>query len=279
MGCNNSVDAKVVIRVEFNLPVFKSQFATVQSTLRSTLKEFCRKAVSANIDSAYLNKSKSFKISCKDKQYNLTDLTHIYDLRLESTDIVKIEAVLLDNKSIEIILKFFGNAPKEVTQEVTRSSLIRSLINNPDSRVLLGYLELDHGQTIEDYDIGPKTRLHIIEDLIPDEVQLWKLKKSGIVLETICMNSNCVAYKQRISISLGFGEFNLQCELSSDNQRHCPACDSPLGKVSKLGYAHCKIAYNVVLPDGTTGKVFDKIVNYSEVDIKNLPNIVIVSEF
>ena len=243
MGCNGSVDSETEIQVEFNPPVFKTTSACCKSSRSTTLSDFCKRVISSNISTAYANRSLSFQIFCKGKQYSLNDFLHIYDLHLERTDSIKIEGLLLDARPVEVTLKYLGSNAKELVEEVNTSSPIRSFINKSECRVLLGYLELDLDQRLEDYGITSKTRLNIIEDNSTcEEVQVWKIKQSGLVLEAICMNCDCAAYKQRISINLGLGEFNLSSEVSLDNLRNCPACESALGRVSKVGYAHCCVS-------------------------------------
>ena len=280
MGCNNSVDSEILIVVELNPPVFKTDSVSFKSTLRTTLSDFCKKVISSNITTVYANRCLSFQISCKGKQYSLNDFSHIYDLRLERSDSIKIEGLLLDARPVEVTLKYHGSACKELVEEVSSSSQIRSFINKTECRVLLGYLELDLDQRLEDYGITSKTRLNIIEDnSMCEEIQIWKIKQSGLVLEAICMNCNCTAYKQRISINLGIGEFNLNSEASLDNLRNCPVCEAALGRVSKVGYAHCCVSYTITVADGSARQVSDKIVNYVECDSKTLPTTVTVVKF
>lgn len=92
------------------------------------------------------------------------------------------------------------------------------------------------------------------------------------------MNLSCEAYKQRICVNLGIGEFDINAEISSDNQRNCESCDSVLGKVCKVGFAHCIVSYTVNV-SGNNREVLQKIKTYSEDNCKIWPNVVKVSKF
>ena len=93
------------------------------------------------------------------------------------------------------------------------------------------------------------------------------------------MNFDCTAYKQRICINLGFGEFFLDSEISSDNQRDCSLCSSMLGKVNKVGYAHCIVSYNSSSVEDTVKLVQRAVKGYYEENIQVLPSSVRVSKF
>ena len=93
------------------------------------------------------------------------------------------------------------------------------------------------------------------------------------------MNFDCSAYKQRICFNLGMGEFNINSEISQDNQRNCVVCDSILGKICRIGYAHCIIAYQITLPDGTIRDVADRIKTYTESRFKTIPNMIKISKY
>jgi hypothetical protein len=280
MGCNQSVNTDILVRVELNQPVFKVSSAQVKTSLRANLKDFCKKVISVHLQNGYSSRVAAFQVVIKGKPYEITSSVMIYDLRLEPTDCITISGVLLNGTTIEVVLKYSTNNAKEETKEVHRSSTIRSAVLKPDVRVLLGYLELDLEQKFEDYDIESKTRLHVIEENSNlQDLQLWKVKKSGLILEALCMNSGCEAYKQRICINLGMGEFDVNSEISQDNQRFCECCDMPLGSVCKVGFAHCVASYFVELSDGKMKEVVERVRGYCENNLKNWSSVVRVTAY
>jgi hypothetical protein len=172
------------------------------------------------------------------------------------------------------------SSPREEKKQVSRSTLISSLVPRSEFRVLLGYLQLEIDQSLEDYDIINNTRLTVVDELQDKlELQPWKIKSSGLVLEAICMNMSCQAYKQRICINLGLGEFNIESEISPDNVRTCEVCESTLGNVCKISFVHCLVSYEMKCEDDNVRDVAIKVKNCLEDNCKTWQNIVKVSKF
>lgn len=222
----------------------------------------------------------SYHLTYKDKEYSIKDQTRLCDLRVTSDDPINITAVLLDQRTFELIIKYYTASPKEEKKEVNRSTLISSIINKSEYKVLLGHMELDHDQTLDDYDVLNKTRLIVVEDFNEfPEIQAWKIKKSGLVLEALCMNIDCKAYKQRICVNLGLGEFNINSEVTQDCCRECVSCGGCLGSVCKVSFVHCIVSYSVRVDERGTRDVVVRVKNSLEDSCKNWQSNVKISKF
>ena len=174
MGCSESMNAKIKLRVHFNLPIFKSETFQQTATIRTTLRNFCKQAVYANICSEYRESQMTFKITCKEKVYTIRDCIPIYDLHLIEDDEIFIQATIIEPKNIELTLKILYTQPKEITLRVSKSARISELLDDSSSlRYLRGDIELDLNHKIEDYDIINKSKLFIlVEKINSEEVQI-----------------------------------------------------------------------------------------------------------
>ena len=260
------MNSVIKLKINFNTPIFKAPTMKESTTIRTHLRDFCKQLICSNISSEYRDSSMAFDIVCKGKTYSIKECMPIYDLRLAEEDEISIHATVLEPKNIELTLKILYLQPKEITLKVNKTTLISDLLDYDSSlRFIRGDIELDLDQKIEDYDIMNKSKLHIIVDKVPcEEVQIWKIKKTGLVLEAGCMNIGCVAYRQRICINLGLGEFDVKSEISQENDRYCVCCQELLGKVSKIGFCHCKYSYTEILTHGDTREVCKNTKDYVE---------------
>jgi len=279
MGCNTSVNSDISVRVDLASPSQKLETLIEKSTIRTTLKDFCLKVIQSNIDPSITSRL-NYQIVFKDKEYSLKEHIRLCDLRITSEDSIKITATLMEQRTFDLVLNYCTSSPKEDKKEVTRFTLVSSLVPKSEYKVLLGHLELDHDQSLDDYDILNKTRLTVVEDFedFPD-IQVWKIRKSGLVLEALCMNLDCKAYKQRICINLGLGEFNINSEVSQDCCRECMLCGSCLGSVCKVSFVHCVVSYTVTNEDRGSRDVLVRVKNSLEDACKNWQCNVKISKF
>ncbi|OMJ79647.1 hypothetical protein SteCoe_20265 [Stentor coeruleus] len=281
MGCNQSVDTDILVHVNLNSPIFNSESISVKSTVRTLFKDLCKKVILDNISSNYSPKALSYRITFKGKEYSLEDSNRIYNLRLQPNDTLTIIGIPMEIKKSNILITYFSATSRyETEKEVSKLALIKTIVEKPNSKVIYGQLELEHDQKFDDYDIPSNTRLHILEDGHNiNEIQMWKIKKSGLVLEALCLNINCSAFKQRIIINIGLGEFDINAEISQDNEKQCGCCGAVLGKVCKVGYAHCVVSYTAILSDGNSKEVINKIKMYSEENMNSLPGYVNIVKY
>ena len=266
MGCSESMNAEIKLLVELNTPIFKKENLTYRTKIRTHLRDFCKKIISSNLSSEYRDANLSFVIRCKDKTYSMKDCIALYDLRVMNEDTVSIAATLLQPKNLELTLRIISAEPKEITLKVAKTTLVRDLLD-PDSRLrfIRGDIELDQDQTIESYDIMNKSKLHVLVDNAQcSEIQSWKVKKTGLVLEASCINVSCMAYRQRICINLGTGEFDIMNEISQDIERYCVCCTGLLGKTVKYGFCHCAFKYLEENSEGDSREVCGKTKDFVE---------------
>lgn len=79
-------------------------------------------------------------------------------------------------------------------------------------------------------------------------IALWRYKEPGFIIEGLCMNSECQAYKQRVNIYKGYGSFELSNELTS--QHVCPICSQEVTKVIACGLAWCTFSADYLTAEG-----------------------------
>jgi len=116
-------------------------------------------------------------------------------------------------------------------------------------------LDLEDDRSLEYYDIENDDTVKVIINLrsVPIGTKsappCWRLKNSGLVLEGICMNDRCMAYKQRVSTVLGFGDFDITAECNNPKQI-CSMCCSQFRKIQTFGFVNCSIKCRAVMNDG-----------------------------
>lgn len=130
-------------------------------------------------------------------------------------------------------------------------------------------LDLEDDRHLEDYEIENDDTVKVIINLrsvsvgTKDAPSCWKLKNLGLVLEGICMNDRCVAYKQRVSTVLGFGEFDITAECNNPKQ-YCSMCCSQFRKIQNFGFVNCSIKCRAVMQNGIIQVFRENKFNYEE---------------
>lgn len=241
MGCSQSLNSEVQLNLTLNTPIFKSEKVSQTVLVRTTIRDLCKQVIHQYQENEYKSHEISYKILFRGKTFTMNDCISLYDLRLEANDVIQITGHLLDTKKLELTLKICYQVPKTIVCKYQKNTLIKDLLGNEhDFRIIRGNIELDPNDSLEDYEICNNSKLIVlVPNVSSEDVQVWKIKKNGLVLEANCMNSSCAAYKQRICLNLGLGEFDLTAELGSEHERECLNCGSVLGKISKIGFCHC----------------------------------------
>lgn len=267
MGCSNSMNSEIFLIVNLNTPVFKQSEIVMSVKRKTQIGDLCKEILISQLSAEYQNKNISCKITCKNKDYTINDCVSIHELHLVDRETIKVEAIEFEQKDTEIILKVFSMDPREIVINANNKYLVRDLLcANSHFRFIKGDIEMDNDEKIENYKIlGGSKVIVIINDYPCDEIQPWRIKKSGLVLEAVCMNIECVANKQRICINLGIGEFDLYLETSEENERECVCCREKLGKVSRIGVCHCQYRYNHAIEDGSLNEESGKTIDYIEI--------------
>ncbi|OMJ69890.1 hypothetical protein SteCoe_32260 [Stentor coeruleus] len=266
MGCSESLNSEVRLIVNLNTPIFKTNRIDHSAPANTSLKDFCAQIIPSNISADYRDSCKNYKVVIKEKNYSINENLSLYDLTLKENDEITIKASITEQKKVEITMKIFYPQPKEVTLNIRKDTLIRDLLEeHPQFRFIRSDIQLDFDEKIENYDIGNKIKLIVlVGDNNCEDIQKWKIKKTGLILEATCMNKNCVAYKQRICLSLGLGTFDIVNEMSGDNERYCICCKEVLGKAVKFGYCHCEIRGNETGNNGSMLEMVERTKDYIE---------------
>ena len=93
------------------------------------------------------------------------------------------------------------------------------------------------------------------------------------------MNERCTAFKQRICINLGFGDFDIFSEISNEIERFCVCCGLLLGKVVRIGFCHCEYIYKECQSNELVETKCGRVKGYEEGQIPNGKNQVSISVF
>jgi hypothetical protein len=266
MGCSQSLNSEVHLAVDLNAPIFKSTHVKHSIAVRSSLREFCKQVINLHQDNEYHNQEVLYKISVKGRTFSIDDCVSLYELRIAPEDTIKITGSVMDNKKIELTLRICCENPKTIIQKFTRATLVKDLLNCQKGLLFVrGDLMLDPESSLDEYNICNKSKLTVLVDGAPtEEIQIWKIKKTGLVLEATCMNPDCMAYKQRICLNLGLGQFEMQTELCDENERECVCCSSKLSRISRIGFCHCQ----ATIEDISEEKVM-KIADYADYPLPN----------
>ncbi|OMJ86775.1 hypothetical protein SteCoe_11629 [Stentor coeruleus] len=266
MGCSESMNSELKLTVDLNTPIFKTSQIKHSAMIRTSLKDFCTQIVSSNVNSEYRESCKNYKVTCKGITYAINENISLYDLRLTEKDTISISGSINEPKKIEVTLKICYPRPKEISLKVSRNSLVKDLLEEDSNfRFIRSDIQLDMNEKLENYDIGNKSRVIVLVGDNPcEDVQKWRIKKTGLILEACCMNNNCVAYKQRVSLSLGLGDFDIVNEMSCENYHSCTCCNSLLSKAIKFGYCHCQVSYCEFQSDGIPVEVVNSTKDFLE---------------
>lgn len=267
MGCSQSLNSEITLIINLNKPIFKDDQVAISARRKTQIGDLCKKILVTQLSAEYQNTNLSCKIICKNKEYTINDSVRLHDLHLNNRETIKINATVFESKSIEITLKVFSFDPKEIVLNVDNSYLVKDLLcSNSQFRYIKGDIELDNDEKIENYKILNRSEVFVIIDDCPcNEIQPWRIKKSGLVLEAVCMNAECVAYKQRVCINLGIAEFDLYLETDEENERKCICCMENIGKISRVGVCHCQFSYNITMEDGYFKEESGKTMYYLEI--------------
>jgi hypothetical protein len=144
--------------------------------------------------------------------------------------------------------------------------LKKKVIKNttPDSVIaLLRNIVLTDDVLIKDLNLKEQEVITFVLKNESGLLALWRYKYPGLVIEGLCMNCDCQAYKQRVSISKGYGTFDITSELCGTHE--CPSCMVSISRVVCVGVAWC--AYTIEYFNSNEEKLIHKesIEHYFEI--------------
>ncbi|CAG9310402.1 unnamed protein product [Blepharisma stoltei] len=152
----------------------------------------------------------------------------------------------------------------QLQEEILKS---KTCCTQTDLKIVYKDLELSPEDLVPD--IGNEA-LDVFSNSKPYESILspWKIKKSGLVKEGLCMNVDCLAYKQIVSVNKGIGHFNLIAEMSLLNSEKCVICNEKLHNTHRIGFVNCVYSYSAVKNDETSQiENYRTVVDYEEFEL------------
>ncbi|CAG9319377.1 unnamed protein product [Blepharisma stoltei] len=135
--------------------------------------------------------------------------------------------------------------PKNFTVDCLKTEILKakSCCARSDCRIIINDTEV----TMDDsFPYSKKSQIHIIfqsETHGSCTPSSWKIKKTGLTKEGLCMNPSCAAYKQVVYISKGLGTFDLLMESSSLKEEKCIMCETNLYNTQRFGFINCIYSY------------------------------------
>ena len=117
-----------------------------------------------------------------------------------------------------------------------KKKLMKS-VDSDNLLVMYRYVVLPNEVQIKELNFKEQEVLTLVLKQDCKFLAIWKYKHPGLIIEGLCMNSDCQAYRQRVSISKGFGVFEMLGE--SNQNQECPVCKETVSKVVAVGMAWC----------------------------------------
>lgn len=281
MGCQQS--NQQIYEVNFRLPIDYFNEVVVCKKLRSStrLSEIIKELKAYDLHDKYSPNKISLKIVYNKKVYKSTQNLTLEGIYYNDKD--ELNIICKEYRVEKILIRFQScqASMKSTALQISKNATVRSikeklrhkkLINTSKFHLVWYDLDLEDEKSLDFYNIGADEVLMIILNLknIPQRTsqqalpQTWKVKNSGLIFEGICQSDRCTAYKQRVSVVVGYGDFNMNLELVELHKYVCPVCSTPLNKVKQFGFANCSFKCYGVLNDGSIKCIEDTKTTYEE---------------
>lgn len=281
MGCQQS--NQQIYEVYFRLPIDYFNQRSVCKRLRSSTRmtDIIKELKAYDLHDKFSPNKISLKLVYNKKVYKNFSIQTLEDIYFNDKDELtvlckeyRVEKILMRFQSCQAPMKstammVFKNATVQSIKEKLKK---KGLCHTSKFHLVWYDLNLVDDHTLDFYSIGADEVLMIILNLknIPTRrakqalPQAWKVKHSGLIFEGICQFDRCTAYKQRVSIVVGHGDFNMNLELAEVHKYVCPVCNTPLNKIKQFGFANCMFKCYGVLSDGSNRCIEDTKTTYEE---------------
>ncbi|CAG9329052.1 unnamed protein product [Blepharisma stoltei] len=225
----------------------------------TTIKSLC-KELKTFMSPEFCRHRYSINLKFREKTYYHKDFTPLSELFIKKGEkiFVHVEPKAKNTRLINVKIHCctHTNICISVCNESTISQLedsisdLKNCCNNHNCKLVYDDLELRSDENCE-FPSG-----HVLHALYQGEhlgcaPSPWKIKKSGLIQEGICMNQNCLAYKQSVCISKGLGKFNLVNE-NEIGEHQCIMCGENLYNTRRFGFIDCWYQYVAYGKDGGT---------------------------
>jgi hypothetical protein len=278
MGCQQSSQAYINIKIILNEEFYKAKVTTRSVQSKSTIS-FLLKEINSELlrDHINLNKLK-IRVSYMKKLYPSTSQETLEDLNIKDKDELQILCKEMQCEKIQLGIQSPNSSRlsllslyKDQTISKLKEKIRHKGVFSGNFQLIWKDIQLDEMLTIESYNITSGDTLNIMifdRDLTSPtkkkSTPRWKVKKTGLVLEGFCHNDRCMAFKQRVSIVLGYGEFNMVQEMTQLQKHVCPVCQVAMSRLHHFGFVNCTYKANGVLMDNTLKDMESSVHCYEE---------------
>lgn len=252
MGCKESKQ-DINVRVSLDSRYFEDSEITCTKSINSPVQELFREA----------QKKLKSKNECLDMKLCIegTYIDSCSKLSLKDLGVYENSKLVIGvrTNNVKFTVLIQSETPTKASVSMKKQKTILDLKRklgknaNPEDFIVLF-------RNIALPDITPIWHLHLDDNEIVTMlaktdnylVALWKYKTPGFIIEGLCMNSDCQAYRQRVCIEKGFGQFDISHEFG--NLQDCPSCGATVSTVVSMGVAWCKYSAEFLNEKNNTEK-------------------------
>lgn len=263
MGCNQSSSKLVTVHIKLDRAFFKEELV-IRKVLSSTkISEIMHEVKIMLLNDSISASKLRLHVTYKNEKFSSSTSKTLDDIGMKDKETLQVCCKELNYEKIQLSLQICGkiylmNYPKSATvarlkKRITSKGLMRTKVFH----IIWNDLQLENEKTFEFYGIEDKDVLIVLQNprkitnSTAEKTKGWKLKNSGFVLEGVCQNDRCLAFKQRVSIPMGLGEFNVLMEMTEVSKHFCPMCELPIGRISSCGFIYCSYRIIGVLNDNS----------------------------
>lgn len=247
MGCKQS-SREVDLMISLDSRYFEDSELLYHASLSSPVQELFREARKRQ-----KNAKDHFDMKIilgNNVHVDSSSTVSLKELGVSENSFVKL-AVLANIAKIKVLIQ--TDPPKKTTVTLGIKKCIKVLkqkimkdVDSDDIIILHRNINLPNSTLIKQLNLKENESLSLI--LKNSKLAaIWRYREPGFIIEGLCMNSECHAYKQRVSICKGYGSFELSNETTSSHQ--CPICTQELSKILNCGLAWCTYTADYILSD------------------------------
>ena len=247
MGCEQSLNSEVTLHFKLDLTYFRVSKLSLKKPGSTTFKQLT-KSVLEYLKSHYDSSSLKMTYITKQARIRSTSNLSIREHKIKPGTLLKVKVKQDCSDKVKISFLILNNdqvtKSKEIYHRSTSIHQLKENFQNP-SKLLIDDLELEDQHTLSDYNIDNSSQITVMLSQAQARclVPLWKHKRAGFVVEGVCFNPSCEAYKQRVNVSKGMGIFDL--DLENQPSRHsCPLCKTVLRKLTAFAGLRCRVIFN-----------------------------------
>ncbi|CAG9310655.1 unnamed protein product [Blepharisma stoltei] len=257
-NCQQSFFTKTITFI-FDPRFFPVPKRTQKVPANTTIKSLCRELKSL-MSPSFPRHAHSINLRFREKTYYHKDITLLSELFIKKGEKIFVHVVPKSKDFRLINVKIHcckhSNICLSVSNESTISQLedsisgLKGCCSNHSCKLLCDDLELRSDESCE---FPPGHSLHALYQgqHLGCAPSPWKIKQPGLIQEGICMNQNCLAYKQSVCINKGLGKFNLVNE-NEIGEHRCTMCEQNLYNTKRFGFINCWYQYVAYGRDGGT---------------------------